>query len=80
MKGFVTRKFNVILPVTGVFYVEVDAEDENAAISAALEKDLKTSDIEEWEVHRHAIRGNVVYFNPYKASAEDIGPADEEGE
>lgn len=71
------RKFSVAVPMTGVFFVEVDAEDEEKAIDLAMQKDFKIEDLENWEIHRYIVRGNVFYGDYSEAEAEDIGPADE---
>ncbi len=49
-----TKKWSVAVPVTGVILCEVEADDEESAIDAALQMEHLTDDIAEWEVHRHA--------------------------
>lgn len=65
------KEFDVCLPITGVVYVTVEAEDKESAITAALNSDLSLDDIEEWEAHRHITQGNVFYGNQNSASAEE---------
>lgn len=67
------KKYGVTLPVTGLIYVEVEADDEKSAIEAALGADgLTNSMIEEWEAHREVNRGNVWHGPIGEASAEEI--------
>lgn len=54
-------RFGVELPIAGYAYVEVEAEDEAAAVDAALASEIKTSDIQEWDVFKALVRGNVCY-------------------
>lgn len=66
------KKWHVALPISGVIYIEIEAEDEESAIDAALEQSFNTKDIAEWETHRDLVRGNVCYANTTRASAEEI--------
>ena len=70
------RRFLVGIPVTAVAYVEVDAEDEAAAMDAAFEADWSVNDLEDIEAHRQVVRGNVsaVRYNEVFI-AEDMGEA-----
>lgn len=52
-------KYGVRLPVSGHIYVEVEADNEKAAIDAALDLSHDTKDIEEWEVEKRVCYGNV---------------------
>lgn len=65
-------KYGVSLPVTGQIYVEVDADDEESAIDAALEKELtnKEKRLMEWETIREVVRGNVFSGMLRQADAE----------
>ena len=54
------KRYTVAVPITGVIYVEVNAESEKEALTAALDSDGLTRDnIEEWEAHDYVTRGNV---------------------
>lgn len=56
------NKFDVAVPITGVIYVTVEAENEEEAIEKALEsEELTLENIETWEAHRHIVQGNVFY-------------------
>lgn len=74
------KMYTVALPVSGVIYVEVKAEDEESAIDAALQSDQITHDrLEEWEVHRHIVRGNVCSALQWSAEVTNVREI-EEGE
>lgn len=66
------KKWSVAIPVTGVIYEEVEADSEEEAIDEAMSGSYKTKDIEEWEIHRHVVRGNVFYGHTSHATAEEI--------
>lgn len=51
--------YNVRIPITGVVDVEVEAENEDEAIEAAMQKEVSTDDITEWETCRQIVQGNV---------------------
>lgn len=72
------KRYTVLLPITGVICVEVEAETEKDAIDAALSSDdLTTDKIEEWEAHRQIVKGNVFYGSQNEAEVvgeEDIEP------
>lgn len=64
--------YSVRVPITGYAVVEVEADDEDAAIEAAVQKDLEMQDIEEWEHHQYVVRGNVFYGRLNEADAEQV--------
>jgi len=64
------RTYSVAIPITGICYVDVEASSEEEAIDLAFEHDLE---IEQWEAHRHVIRGNVFYGMQAEATAEEQG-------
>jgi hypothetical protein len=66
------KRFLVTLPVSGHVSVEVEAEDGEAAIQAAFDKSFTKEDIEEWDIHRHLVRGNVCYATYHRAEAEEL--------
>lgn len=72
------KRWSVAVPFTGVVYVEVEADDEDAAIDAAMDEaslmgdDGRINDTIEWEAHRHVVRGNVCYAHTREASAEEM--------
>jgi hypothetical protein len=62
--------FNVCLPITGIIWVTVEAEDEDDAIDEALGSDqLETSNIAEWEALRRICSGNVLHAQLNEAYA-----------
>lgn len=69
-----SKTYGVTLPVTGIIYVEVEAESEKEAIEKALSAEgcewPKTPD--EWEAHSQIVRGNVFSGMQNNASAEEI--------
>ena len=66
-------RYSVQLPITGYVITEVEADSKEAAIKKALtEGEFTKDDIEEWEVHEFANRGNVAYGSCTQANAELI--------
>lgn len=62
--------WNVTLPIAGHAFLTVEADDEGAAIEAAL-GEVTLSDIEDWEAMETFSQGNVLYCpRPWDASAE----------
>ena len=57
-------KYGVTLPIVGYVYVEVEAENEEDAISKALEEDWKDDDVQEEYTMEHVCTGNVCH-HPY---------------
>lgn len=72
------KTYGVTLPVTGILYVEVEAENENDAIDKAMEADVTIDDIQEWESHRQIVQGNVFHGHTNNADAEYLGGDEEE--
>ena len=58
------KTYTVLLPVTGTASIQVRAENEGAAIDAALSADLSAENLDEWEAIREVVRGNVFYGYP----------------
>lgn len=65
------KTYTVTLPIAGHLVIEVEAENAEAAIQAALVSDQLTSDnIETWEALEQFHQGNVCYCpSPWKAEA-----------
>lgn len=55
------KTFGVYVPFTGQLYLEVQAEDEDSAIEAALVADLDNDMQESWEALRCVCEGNVFH-------------------
>lgn len=72
------KRYSVSIPITGYVIVEIDAESEEAAIEAALDTEITSDLIEEWETHRQVTRGNVCSAILNSAEAEEIGEAEGE--
>jgi hypothetical protein len=73
MEMTMAKTYSVAVPISGVIYVEVEAEDEKDAIEKALDSDQLTQDnLERWEAHRHIVQGNVCYAVQWEAEAELI--------
>lgn len=57
--------YYVFLPFTGSFFIEVEADSEEAAKDIAFEKDImlnaEGAEIHDWDTHQHVVRGNVFY-------------------
>lgn len=62
--------YNVTLPMAGHAFVQVEADNEEAAITAAMDQ-VEMKDIEEWEVLSRVTSGNVCHFpTPWEPQAE----------
>lgn len=66
------KRFFVRIPITGHVTAEVEADDEESAIDKAMELTFSTKDIEEWDVSRYIVRGNVFYGTIRQAEAEEV--------
>ena len=66
------KTYNVVLPIAGHIYVQVEANSEKEAIAAAFDSpDLVAENIESWEVLQKFNSGNVCHCpSPWEASAE----------
>lgn len=72
------KTYDVTLPISGYAIVQVEAENKEAAIDAAMDA-VEMDDIEEWETHRHIVQGNVFYGKCNDVEVElAIGEEDEE--
>jgi hypothetical protein len=66
------KTWNVAVPLSGVIYVTVEAENEKDAIEKALQSDdLKLDNVEEWNASRYLVQGNVFYGVLSEANAEE---------
>lgn len=65
------KTWTVALPITGVIYVEVAAATEEEAIAKALGAEFSDADIEQWEVCRKIVTGNVFNGLQNEATAEE---------
>lgn len=71
------KTFNVVIPIAGHAYVEVEAEDEEAAIEKAMEE-VSREDIEDWENLHQFNRGNICYCpKPWEITVKEIATEDE---
>ncbi len=70
------KDFDVYVPFTGVICFSVKAEDEDAAIEAALldEDQLTLDNAHEWETHRQVVTGNVSHAVRNTVYAEEQEP------
>lgn len=67
------KTYTVGIPITGVIYLTLEAEDEQDAIAKAMESDDLTLDnLEEWEPHEVIAKGNVCYASTNYASAMEV--------
>ena len=67
------KEFEVCIPITGVIWVTVEAENEKDAIKAAFESEELTLDhVEEWEAHEAICTGNVLHASQNEAYAVEV--------
>ena len=70
-------EYEVLVPIAGYALVTVEAEDEKAAIDAAMQKELTIDDIETWEAYEYICEGNVCLVDENSAYVvECIGEED----
>lgn len=63
-------RYTVTLPIAGHAYIVIDADDEKAAISQAMDE-VTIEHIEDWEALDQFNEGNVCYCpTPWTACAE----------
>ncbi len=71
------KTYAVKLPISGVAYLEIEAETEREAIDKAFEE-VTLDHVEEWEALEQINRGNTCYaMQPWEAEAELIDEGDE---
>ena len=63
--------YGVSIPVAGFAYVEVEADNEEEAGSKAL-GEVDMSKIEEWDVYRILVEGNVLYAPLNRMDVEHV--------
>lgn len=66
------KTYSVTIPITGIIYVEVEADSRKEAIEKAMDLDFQSKDIEEWETHKQIVQGNVFYGVRNEATADEI--------
>jgi len=65
------KTFNVTIPIAGHAFVEVEAEDEKAAIAKAMDE-VSREHLEEWTPLDRFNSGNVCYCpHPWEVTAEE---------
>ena len=64
------KEYEVRLPIAGFVVVSVEANDETEALNKAMNSDISTDDIEEWDVYEYITQGNVFYgsLNEYEVN------------
>lgn len=64
--------FSVTIPIAGHAYIEIEADNAEAAIEEALGK-VSMENVDNWEPLRRLNRGNVCYCpQPWEAEAEQV--------
>lgn len=70
------RVFSITIPIAGHAFMEVEAENEAAAIEKALET-VTMDNIDMWEPLEQFNQGNVCYCpQPWNVVAKDEGPVE----
>jgi hypothetical protein len=67
-------KYSVLIPIAGSIEVEVEADDEESAVQAALATEFTEEDLQSltWESMEHICQGNVCYAPTWSAEANLI--------
>ncbi len=72
------KTYNVIIPIAGHAYIQVEADNEEQAKEIAMEK-ATLDDLEDWECLDEFNRGNVCYCpTPWEIEVECEYDEDEE--
>ena len=76
-----TKEYFVRMPFAGVISALVEAESEEDAIEKALKSDVKIDleegdtnngvEVEEWDLYKRTVEGNVCYTPLWEAEAEE---------
>jgi len=66
------KTYAVTVPITGYVYFEFEAENEEEARLKAFEADVRTSDIEEWDMHDEIVSGNVFHGQINRINVEEV--------
>ena len=76
-----TKEYFVRMPFAGVINAVVEAESEEDAIEKVLESELQIDlkergtnngvEVEEWELYKRTVEGNVCYTPLWEAEAEE---------
>lgn len=66
------KTYAVRLPITGVIDINIEAESEDDAIEKALDSDITSDDISEWETCRQIVQGNVFHGHTNEAEAQEV--------
>jgi len=64
------KTYTVKVPIVGVAYIDVEAENEEDAITKAIDE-IEYDHVEEWEAVRRITQGNILYATHNEASAEE---------
>ncbi len=65
------KTYNVTLPITGIAWLEIQAESEQEAIDKALQE-VEQKHIEEWNAVEQIVQGNIFHGHTNDASAEEV--------
>ena len=66
------KTYSVILPITGVAYLEIEAETEAEALEKAFDN-VTLKDVEEWEAHKRIVSGNVLHASQNEYEVTEMG-------
>jgi hypothetical protein len=64
--------YGISMPITGFIYKEVEADSEEEAKNEFHKLELKTEDIEDWDIHDHIVKGNVFYGQLNDVTIDEI--------
>ena len=67
------KTYGVKIPIACHAYVEVEAENEEEAVTKAMQSDFGLNDVEEWEALERFNQGNVCYCPlPWEVEAQEM--------
>ena len=65
-------RYAISMPVTGFIYKEIVADSEEEATEKFRELDLKTEDIEDWDICEKIVEGNVFHGMQNEVNIEQV--------
>lgn len=62
------KRYGVVVPIVASCYIEVEAENKEKAVEAALaSKDVSLENVDEWDVYEQIVEGNVMHASINRA-------------
>ena len=66
------KRYALSIPITGLVYMEIEAESEEDAKQKAFMSDVTTENIDEWDMHESIVTGNVFHGHLNEIDIEEL--------